>query len=91
MAETAVTTRKINNLEDVHCVRDAGAMGDSNSCPSVGKCAVYAREILTQIEGQLKGHSGGGVVGDDRRRPAMQESLIYRAFLDVVATAGDVE
>jgi hypothetical protein len=52
------------------------SMGDSNSCPSVANRAVLAREILTQIEGQLKGHSGGGwstTTSDGRRLPATQE------------------
>jgi hypothetical protein len=55
------------------------SMGDSNSCPSVANRAVWAREILTQIEGQLKGHSGGGwsaTTSDGRRLPAMQETPI---------------
>jgi hypothetical protein len=55
------------------------SMGDSNSCPSVANRAVWAREILTQIKGQLKGHSGGGwsaTTSDGRRLPAMQETPI---------------
>jgi len=46
------------------------SMGDSNSCPSVANRAVWAREILTQIEGQFKGALRRRVVGDDERRPA---------------------
>jgi hypothetical protein len=59
------------------------SMGDSNSCPSVANRAVWAREILTQIKGQLKGHSGGGwsaTTSDGRRLPAMQETPILWGF-----------
>jgi hypothetical protein len=62
-------------------------MGDSNSCPSVENCAVYAREILTQIEGQLKGHSGGGVVGDDERRPATARNARKPYFIGIYLTS----
>jgi hypothetical protein len=48
-------------------------MGDSNSCPSVANRAVWAREILTQT---VKGALRRRVVGDDERRPAMQETPI---------------
>src|SRR4051812_23274461 len=48
--------------------------------PSLGgKLGCLAREILTQIEGQLKGHSGGGwlaTTSDGRRLSAMQESPV---------------
>jgi hypothetical protein len=55
------------------------SMGDSKSCPSAAKRAVSEREILTQIEGQLKGHSGGGwsaTQSDGRRLPAVKKMPI---------------
>jgi hypothetical protein len=33
VTETPGTTRKINNLEDVHCVRDAGIAGSDLFMP----------------------------------------------------------
>jgi len=62
-------------------------MGDSNSCPLAGNCEVYAREILTQIEGQLKGHSDGGVVGDDAQRSATASNARKPYFMGLSLTS----
>jgi len=32
--EALVTARKVNNLEDVHCVRDAGVAGSNPATPT---------------------------------------------------------
>jgi hypothetical protein len=35
VAETPATARKINNLEDIHCVRDAGVAGSNPATPTI--------------------------------------------------------
>jgi hypothetical protein len=40
VTETPGTTRKINNLEDVHCVRDAGVWLIAVAAPGVSNLAI---------------------------------------------------
>ena len=61
---------RLNSLAD-H-VEQEMLMGDSNSRPSLANRAVWAREILAQVEGQLKGALRRLMVGDEERRPAMR-------------------
>jgi hypothetical protein len=50
VAETHVTTRKINNLEDIHRVRDAGVAGSTNQVNEVGPADKFLKTLSGRSE-----------------------------------------
>ena len=46
MAETPTAGRKINDLEGVHCVRDAGVAGSNPATPTIHSCHSFLRLFL---------------------------------------------